>query len=324
MKLAIFTMVVLFWVGAVFIQIDADATPRHALAGLYEPSGLAMLADGRILVVEDEMLSPLSVLRPDDVMAALPFASKPEPVSGPPDALRLDDLEAATSDADGHVFMITSHSRTNHGNRFKSREKLVRFRLDGNEIVDAAIITNLRDQITELTRDLAKAGRRGRGRHGLNIEGMAYDPAGNRLLIGLRQPVVNGQAVLLPLPEPDREFSNDPPSPLLGEPVYLDLAGGGIRAMAYSPALGGFLIMSRQEKHGEAFKLWFWNPHDGDPRQIRLAPEINLKNAEGLAVVRQNGSERIMLVFDNGNRKHNHAAAYLMLTHEQILAGLGR
>jgi len=324
MKLTILLVGALLWVGAVFIQISADATPRHPLTGLYEPSGLAVLADGRILVVEDEMVSPLNVLRSDDVMAALPFTSQPEPVSGAPNMPGLDDLEAATSDADGHVFVITSHSRTNHGNRFERREKLVRFRLEGNEIVDAAIITNLRDRITALTPELAKAGRRGRGRHGLNIEGMAYDPVGNRLLIGLRHPVVRGQAVLLPLPDQDRGFSNAPPSPLLGEPVYLDLAGGGIRAMTYYPALGGFLIISRQEKRGKAFKLWFWNPQDGDPRQIRLAPEINLKNAEGLAVVRQNGSERIMLVFDNGNRKHNRAAAYLLLTHEQILAGLGR
>ena len=324
MKQAVFLTVSLLLAGAILARTDAEALPRHRLAGLHEPSGLAGLPDGCVLVVEDEMISPLSVLCPDGELAAAPFASKPQAVTGPPDVLRLDDLEAATSDGDGHVFVLTSHSRTKHGNRFQRREKLVRFRLEGNEIAEAATITNLRDRITALTPELAEAGRRGRGRHGLNIEGMAYEPGANRLLIGLRQPVVNGRAVILPLPDPDRGFSCDPPSLRPEEPIYLDLDGGGIRAMAYSPALGGFLIVSRREKRGAAFRLWFWKPQDGAPREIRLAPGISLKNAEGLAVLGAKGSERIMLVFDNGSRKHHRPADYLLLTPAQILAGLER
>ncbi|WP_456389091.1 DUF3616 domain-containing protein [Profundibacter sp.] len=326
MKFTVFLLVPVIWAGIILAQIAGADTQRHLLAGLYEPSGLVQLPDGRILVVEDEKQTSLSVLHAGTGAQfssnPLPLASKLDRLLGLSNAPRLDDLEAATLDTDGYVYVITSHSRTEAANRFKRREKLVRFRLDGSRIADISIIRSLHDQITELTGKLAKSGRRRSGKRGLNIEGMAYDPADTRLLIGLRQPVIDGQAVVLPLPDPERAFSNNPPDTLLEAPIYLDLAGGGIRAMTYYPRLGGFLIISRKEKRGTAFKLWFWNPRDGQPRRVKLAPEIDLQNAEGVSVVRQNGAEQIMLVFDNGTRKQ--FAEYSMLTHEQILAGLAR
>lgn len=40
--------------------------------------------------------------------------------------------------------------------------------------------------------------------------------------------------------------------------------------MAFDPVLNGFLIISRREKKGKGFKLWFWDgTQDQNPRRLR-------------------------------------------------------
>lgn len=185
---------------------------RLPLTGYFEPSGVAQLPDGRLILVEDENRAPVSVLEFDDRSG---FSG--EPVK--PDALafmsgdrtrvgRLNDLEAVTVAADGYVYAIASHSRRVNGKRLARREKLVRFRGRGNRAVDVSMLPGLRDRMAALHADIAAAARitdAGDDDH-LSVEGMACDPVRKRLLIGMRGPTIDGMSVVASLPDPDAVF----------------------------------------------------------------------------------------------------------------------
>ncbi len=298
---------------------------RQPLTGFYEPSGIVQLPDGRLIIVEDEMDTPISLLTID---AEVPMPREPVRLdtltallTGSEPAFGLNDLEAATLGPDGYVYVITSHSRTEKGNRREMREKLMRFRLRGNRAVDATLVLSLRDQMAGLDKHISRAAKIKDAGHDdqLNIEGMAYDPTGKRLLIGMRGPIIKGQSVVLSLPNLQMVFSDTSTARLDDEPILLDLDRGGIRAMAYDPVLKGFLILSRQEKRGERHKLWFWSgERKQPPRRIRLTGDVDLSKAEGLAPVHIHQRDQIMIVFDTGKQARGRYGEYLLLTYEQL------
>lgn len=64
---------------------------------------------------------------------------------------------------------------------------------------------------------------------GLNIEGLAASADGG-LLIGFRNPLLQGNALIVPLRNP-REIIDSGARPLFGDPIRLDLGGRGIRSL---------------------------------------------------------------------------------------------
>lgn len=313
------------FVANVAAQNPPSYGERLPLVGYYEPSGIAQMPDGRMIMVEDEKDAAISLLVPTD---GVRFAGEPLRLEtlagllfGQSGIGALDDLEAISVGKGGYVYAITSHSRTPAGNRFKRREKLVRFRVDGNRAIEFDLLTSLRDQMADLHEGIAKAAdiRDANDDDHLSIEGMAYDGAEDRLLIGMRGPVIDGKAVVLVIPHPESAFSGSRPAVLADEPIFLDLDRGGIRAMAYDQKLGGFLIISRREKKGKRFKLWFWGGgKDQKPHRIRPGKKIDLSKAEGVTPVRYNGTDQIMLVFDNGRRSRGKNGQYMLLSHDQL------
>ncbi|RZL03557.1 MAG: DUF3616 domain-containing protein [Rubrivivax sp.] len=96
---------------------------------------------------------------------------------------------------------------------------------------------------------------------GLNIEGLAATPEG-QLLIGLRNPQVEGRALVLPLRNP-QEVVTGQQKPVFGDLIHLDLGGRGIRSMEH---VGGrYLIVAGPfgqavDVPGRAsFALFTWN-----------------------------------------------------------------
>jgi len=63
---------------------------------------------------------------------------------------------------------------------------------------------------------------------GLNIEGLAATPSGT-LLIGFRNPLSEGKALLVPLTNPNAVMSGE--KAVFGDPVLLDLGGLGVRSL---------------------------------------------------------------------------------------------
>ena len=114
------------------------------LTGVYEPSGIQQLADGRFLVVEDEEKHALGLLHISGGQVSHEALNAPfwSWLNG--DFWKLDDLEGVTADRAGNIYAITSHSRDSNGNERKSREILVRFRIEGDSVVDPRVVGSLK------------------------------------------------------------------------------------------------------------------------------------------------------------------------------------
>src|ERR1043165_7727785 len=76
----------------------------------------------------------------------------------------------------------------------------------------------------------AASQREPKARGALNIEGLSATPDGH-LLIGFRNPIPGGKALLLPMLTPDAVIHGQ--AAKFGEPILLDLQGLGIRDMAF-------------------------------------------------------------------------------------------
>ena len=117
----------------------------RTLTGAYEPSGIRQLPDGRFLIVEDEERHPLSLLSVH-VDGSVRCTALEPPLLHPAavDFWRLDDLEGVAIDRAGYLYAITSHSRNSAGDEEAAREKLVRFRIQGNRVVEPKVVTGLK------------------------------------------------------------------------------------------------------------------------------------------------------------------------------------
>jgi len=289
-----------------------SAIERQSCGTLSEPSGVTQLLDGRFLVVEDEKSNPFRLLSNTGKQTFLSNAST---------LGTLADLEAVAQDKQGFVYAITSHSRTNDGKRSKAREKLVRFKVDGQRVRDVTVIDDLRKEMVTLSKALKTAGKEKNVKQnsGFNIEGFSFDQHKKQLLIGLRSPVVNKKAVLLVLKNPKAVFEQNARPQFKKKPIYLDLDKGGIRSITFDPYLKGYLIVSRHEKKGKKFKLWWWSGQENQaPRRVRVAGKLDLSNAEGIAPIRDRGGEKLMIVFDVGNPSKRNKGCYAIVPYSQL------
>jgi hypothetical protein len=292
---------------------------------VYEPSGVQQLPDGRFVVVEDESAHPLDVfsLQPDGQVTEQPlYRSSLLSWASTNRALgELEDLEAVAVDDQGRVYAITSHSRKGNGKRAAGREQLVRFGLDGDQVVDIQVFRGLRKKITAQHKPLKDAAkvRDVKNSGGFNIEGLSFDAAKQNLLIGLRSPLAGSNAIIVVMENPHAVFDHDEEPRISDRLIELDLAGGGIRAISYDPHLGGFLIISR--KPDKSFKLWLWGGDaDESPQRLRIPSVKNLRQAEGVTPVRLNGRPAgILIVSDDGAGAKGKPGQYLFLRYEQLV-----
>ena len=249
-------------------QSNDQAPAFQPLKGIYEPSAILQLPDGRFLVVEDEKSHPLSLVTmgaDGSVDSTALHAGLLQAFSG---FWKLDDLEGLALDHAGFVYGITSHSRDDDGNEKKSREKLVRFRVDGKRVVDSKVVVGLKQALTMRHSVLAAAAqvRDVKTSGGLNIEALEISPDQKRMLIGFRSPLRDGRALIASVENPAAIFESDEApavAPLLDE---LDLGGHGIRGMSYVPAMGAYLVIGGPASREPAdFDLWRWSGEPGAP-----------------------------------------------------------
>jgi hypothetical protein len=299
----------------------------HPLPGVYEPSAVHQLADGRFIVVEDEQRHPIDLLTPQEDGGFSVVAVPPKEVfdkggSGA-DFRKLDDLEGLDVDERGRVYAVTSHSRTGKGKVKEEREKLVRFEVAGDELRDPRVVKDLKQQLIAAHPALREAAEvvDVKDGNGLNIEGLAFDGDGARLLIGFRGPLVDGKAMLVAIENVDDMFEQAV-APRIAEPaILLDLDGEGIRGMTHDPRLGGFLIISGPLEQVEdvPFRLWFWpGQADQPPRRVTVPGLDGFEHAEGITPVRWRGKEQILIVSDDGDMDSGTPAQYLILDYEQL------
>jgi hypothetical protein len=294
-----------------------DVPAFRPLTGIYEPSAIQQLPDGRLLVVEDEKEHPLSLvtLGADGTVETVALTAGWLQLFSA--FWTLDDLEGLAVDRAGFVYAVTSHSRDGDGDEKKSRQKLVRFRVEGVRVVNPQVVDGLKQALTARHAVLAAAAkvRDVKASGGLNIEGLEISPDQRRLLIGFRSPLRDGRALVASVENPSEVFESDEApriAPLLDE---LDLGGHGIRGLSYVPALGAYLVIggptSRESAH---FGLWRWSGEPGAPAVRLTVPGLHgLEKAEGVTPAVIGGKARIVVVSDDGDRGAGRCASYLLL-----------
>jgi hypothetical protein len=294
----------------------------HPLTGLHEPSAIQQLPDGRFLVVEDEKSHPLSLLTISAAGRVASHALMPGWLQMFSDFWALDDLEGLTLDRAGNLYAITSHSRDADGDDKTSREKLVRFRIDGDKVEQSTVVGGLKRALTAAHPVLAAAAKVEDVKQdgGLNIEALEISPDAQRLLIGFRSPLQDGQAIIASVENVSAVFEDDAKPRISHRLDLLDLDGSGLRGMAWVPSLEGYLLIGGPTSSAEGpFSLWFWSGKPGAPARSVTVPGLeSFRKAEGICPAVIDGVERIVIVSDDGNRKQRKPAHFLLLDPGQL------
>src|SRR5262249_2930550 len=117
----------------------------------------------------------------------------------------------------------------------------------------------------------------------LNIEGLSPTPDGH-LLLGFRNPIPNGKALLVPLLNPADLIESKPAK--FAEPILPDLGGLGVRSMGLGD--GKYLIIAGPYGTDGESRLYEWAGPNTSPKPI-AGIELPGFSPEGLAFYHQNG-----------------------------------
>ncbi|MDO1508801.1 MULTISPECIES: DUF3616 domain-containing protein [unclassified Neisseria] len=294
----------------------------NTFKGVFEPSAVQQLPDGRLLVMEDESSRAASILSfgPDGTLVE-DDAADTRIVRG--FKRKLSDLEGLTRDNEGYIYATTSHSRTREGLRRPDREHLLRFKIQGNDVRELSSFDTLVDTLenSEQLKALIK------GKIGTyldfkstNIEGLAFDPRTNRLLLGFRDPEFNEHSMILYIDNPKQMFT-ERAQPNFVDVAFIDIKGGGIRSLNYDPVLKAFILTNEvKDEDGTKFsQFWTWSgdPKD-EPKPVDLPNLRHMTNVEAIDSVKVNGQPRLILMSDEGDAKKNLTAKYMIVDYNDF------
>jgi len=219
------------------------------------------------------------------------------------------DIEGATRIGDV-IYWITSHGADKNGRPRPSGRRLFATRV---EIVNGRVeLTPIGAPYETLVQDFladpdlrsydleAAAARPPKSPNALNIEGLTATPAGG-LLIGFRNPIPGGKALVVPLGNPRDVVMGTAPAQL-GPPSLLPLHGLGIRSIEYAAARGEYLIVAGPDGVQGPFHLYRWTglPDDA-PDELPRASFTGLQ-PEALIVYPDDPNE-VEILSDDGTRE---------------------
>ncbi len=303
-------------------MITSNPVAFKPLTGIYEPSAVLQLPDGRFLVAEDEREHALSVFSFGANGRVVSTALRPGLLQIFSAFWPLDDLEGLAVDGTGYVYGITSHSRDDTGKQQEAREKLVRFRIEGNRVVDRKVVDGLKRSMTMKFPVLAASAKQRDAKtgDGFNIEGLAISADQRRLLVGFRSPLQDACAIVASVDNVAAVFDAGEAPRLSSRLDMLDLDGHGIRGLSYIPSLRGYLVIGGPVASGrEQFELWFWSGQAGAKAGRVTVPGLpGFRRAEGVSAVTIDGAERILIVSDDGDREERRSAHFLLLDPAQL------
>ena len=216
------------------------------------------------------------------------------------------DLEGAARVGD-RIYWITSHGRSQDGEDRPSRRRF--FATDLTVESGQVRLQFVGVPCTRLLSDLAKDPRYGAFRlaqagtrapkapGGLNIEGLCAAADGS-LMIGFRNPVPNGQALVAPLLNPGEVIEGRQAK--FGQPILLDLGGYGIRDFGMLEGQG-VIVAGAYDGKGKQ-RLYSWGGAGQTPSLIEGLRFKEL-NPEAVVLYPGNGLRRIQILSDDGTRK---------------------
>jgi hypothetical protein len=209
------------------------------------------------------------------------------------------DLEGITTDG-RYFYVVGSQSKSKGGDR----AGLVRFRFDaqGQRVEGAEAVSGLKRFLAENVAELRGMENRKYKDGGINVEGVAWDPRGRRLLLGLRSPIVDGNALVVPLRLRDQRgaFSADNLEVEGAKAIRLPLGGAGIRSIEYDERVKAFRVITGAGPNDEKldFKLWEWNGDATRPSLRETGTYDRRLKPEGVTRVSSNGRDFTFIVFD--------------------------
>jgi hypothetical protein len=148
--------------------------------------------------------------------------------------------------------------------------------------------------------DLESASRKApESKDGLNIEGLAATPQGT-LMIGFRNPIPGGNALIVPLDNPQQIVEGERAK--LGPPIELSLNGLGIRSIEYGESRGRYLIVAGPYNDDGKVALFGWSGKPSDAAE--LIPEGTFGNLSPEAMFIYPGDlTAVQFLSDDGGKK---------------------
>ncbi len=276
--------------------IGQPSGPRRIAGGKFEASGVigvpgtsgALFVDdgqtGNILWME---LTPDGTQKGDAVPVQLP-------------GVDVVDLEGMTHD--GTYFYAVGSQSKEIG---FDGDGLIRFSFDAatRQVGQVESIRELKKFLAQHVPELRGVDQRA-GDEALNIEAIAWDPMRNRILLGLRAPVVATDALVIPLKLRDANGSFSAENLVVdGEgAIRLPLDGAGLRSLEFDHVSGKFLLFTGAALNDENtdFRLLEWDGTSSQaPREIgRYSRKLK---PEGITRVRLSGHDATLIVFDVGS-----------------------
>lgn len=216
------------------------------------------------------------------------------------------DVEGVSFD-DGYYYLIGSHGLSKTQAEFQaSRFFVLRFQVDtgtgmprfpfGAETrpPEVELSDRLRGVIAA-TPELQQYAEKPLDAHGVNIEGLAV--RGNRLFLGFRGPVLNGQALVMSV-DVDAAFGNAPAKPH----VFPIALGDGVGVRDLAAVEDGFLVLSGPEadETGDA-DLFFWDGQSTAPKRLgRLGGLPDQAKPEAILVLAEDTEAYRLLIMSDG------------------------
>lgn len=287
-----------------------DSTPwRVELTNTYwgacDASTVVHLGEDRFAVADDE----------DSILRIYSF-SQPGPALGQRDLTaflqlrkgrRESDIEASAQLGDVS-YWITSHGRNRAARHQPDRHRFFAAHLTAQSADGVRVLDPIGVPYRHLARDFANAPqlrrfglgsasqRAPKATGGFNIEGLTATDDG-RLLVGFRNPIPGGRALVVPLTNPSEVVQGG--TARLGDPILLDLGGLGIRGLGRHGS--DYLILAGPTAGEGESRLYRWTGDDRPPDWIREVQFAGL-NPEGMVWVTMDSGPRLLVVSDDGAR----------------------
>jgi len=305
--------------SATLLSATVAATPPliQSFSDIYEPSAVIQIDSTHVLIAEDEGNRPLiraTITKKKNGLTLVTKRLTQLPVT-------IDDLEAATSGKDRKIFLITSHTAKKNGKHKKKRQRLLQLTLKNNTISSLIHTDTLLKEIRQYLKKSSPLNQIALA--AINIEGLTFAPQRKNLLIGLRAPLHNKKSVILVLMNPYGIENGEQPV-FADTPIFFDMQGSGIRAMAYDHDLNLYIFAgeAKNKKGKLRSQLWTWDgKSDHQPAKILLPKLKGIKNIEGITPIHFKESHYLLLVCDDGNKGKNKGAHYIIINSRNLQPG---
>jgi hypothetical protein len=275
-------------------QAAAPAPMTSFSGGTFEASGVAHVPNtDAVLFVDDG--------RPNEVFLMQLGEDRKQAgaIKSIDIATSIIDLEGMTTDGE-YFYVVGSQSKA----KGADQAGLARFKFDptSQRAVGTQAASGLKKFLADNVAELRGLEDTKYNDGGINVEGIAWDPQNARLLLGLRSPVVDGQALVVPLKLRDKKgaLTFDNLEVEDRKAIRLPLGGAGIRSIEYDEARKAFVLITGAGPNSEKmdFKTWEWSGNGATPSLRELETFDRRLKPEGITRFSNGAREFIFIVFD--------------------------